>query len=204
MPHWFATGQWAGQRGDFGYVPERLIRTYVRYRSEAEQRRLLEEHAQTAKSTGQPQAERKLRRIGRQKISLRLVAYFNPQMFVEQRALALERRQRIEDFLDDLNRRLRSPHSNRDKETIQVEVSNKLAGYNLLKTYHIKVKSVKDAESGRTYWQVRSKFNKEEWQNRQRHAGFVLLVGHPELPHTAQEIVKLYRERIPLKKISRL
>ena len=38
-------------RGEFGYVPERLVRECIRYRSEAEQRRLLKAHARISKST---------------------------------------------------------------------------------------------------------------------------------------------------------
>ena len=83
-------------RGEFGYVPERLLRTCLRYSSEAEQRRLLEEHAKTVRPARRSGPLRPPRRVGRQTVRLRLVAYFNPQMFVEQRALFSRRRQRVE------------------------------------------------------------------------------------------------------------
>ena len=77
-------------RGEFGYVPERLVRECIRYRSEAEQRRLLREHAAATGRVRHTGPGRPPRRVGREKVRVRLVAYFNPAMFVEQRALLME------------------------------------------------------------------------------------------------------------------
>lgn len=186
--------------GEFGYVPERLLRECVRYGTEAEQRRLLEEHAQTVKATRQSENRRPPHRTGRQKVQLRLVAYFNPQMFVEQRAIAAGRRQRIEDFVADLNRRLCSRYSHRDKENIQIEVYNELARWKMLKVYEIRIRKVRDKESDKKYWRVNLGFSQEEWDRRQCFAGFVLLVGHHELPYSAEEIARLYREKDTVEK----
>ncbi len=131
---------------------------------------------------------------------LRLVAYFNPQMFVEQRSLLAGRRQRIEDFVDDLNRRLCSPQSNREKESIEVEVHNELAKSNMLSVYEVRIRQVREKETGRSHLKVRLRFNEEEWKHRIRYAGFVLLVAHPDLPHSAEQIVRLYREKDTVEK----
>lgn len=186
--------------GEFGYVPERLLRTCVRYESEAEQRRLLEEHASTVRATRRSGPLRPPRRVGRQRVRLRLVAYFNPEMFVEQRARLSRHRQRAEDFVNDLNRRLHSPRSQREKESVRVEVHNALARWNMLTVFDIRIQSVRDKETARSYWKVRLSFNEEEWKRRQRYAGFVLLVGHPDLPHSAEHIVRLYREKDTVEK----
>ena len=85
--------------GEFGYVPERLLRTCINYQSEAEQRRLLEEHAEKGKPIKRTAALRPPRRVGRQRVRLRLVAYFNPELFVAQRSTYSLRRQRIESFV---------------------------------------------------------------------------------------------------------
>ena len=187
-------------RGEFGYVPERLLRKCVRYSREPEQRRLLEEHAKTARAVCRSEVLRPPRRVGRQTVSLRLVAYFNPEMFVEQRALLSRRRQRIEDFVDDLNRRLSSSSSHREEESVRVEVHNALARWSMLIVYDVGIESVRDKEADRSYWQVCLDFKEEEWQRRQRYAGFVLLVGHPDLPHSAEHIVRLYREKDTVEK----
>ncbi len=94
------------------------------------------------------------------------MAYFNPQMFVEQRALFSRRRQRVEDFVDDLNRRLRSPSSTREKDSVRVEVHNVLARWSMLSVYDVRIRSVRDKETGRSHWQVRLVFNEEEWKRR--------------------------------------
>jgi len=42
--------------------------------------------------------------------------------------------------------------------------------------------------------------NAEAWLRRLRYAGFVLLVGHPELPYSAVEIARLYRQKDTVEK----
>jgi hypothetical protein len=187
-------------RGEFGYVPERLVRECVRYRSEAEQRRLLREHADATGRVRHTGPGRPPRRVGREKVRVRLVAYFNPAMFVEQRALLSQRRQRVEDFVNDLNRRLRSPNSQREKEAVRVEVHNAILRWKLLKVYEIRIRLVRDVQAGRSHLQVRLELNEEEWRRRIRYAGFVLLVAHPDLPHTAEDVVGLYRQKDTVEK----
>ncbi len=59
---------------------------------------------------------------------------------------------------------------------------------------------MRDKETQRSYWKVRLRFNEEEWKRRIRYAGFVLLIAHPELPHSAEQIVRLYREKDRIEK----
>jgi hypothetical protein len=187
-------------RGEFGYVPERLVRECVRYRSEAEQRRLLKEHAKTTRRTRRSGPVRPPRRVGRERVRVRLVAYFNPYMFVEQRALLSRRRQRVEDFVGDLNRHLRSPSARREKDAVRVEVHNAILRWKLLRVYEVRIRSVRDKETARSHLQVRLELNEEEWRRRIRYAGFVLLVAHPDLPHSAEDIVGLYRQKDTVEK----
>jgi len=187
-------------RGEFGYVPERLVRECIRYRSEAEQRRLLKEQAEIIGRSRPPGPPRPPRRVGREKIRVRLVAYFNPEMFVEQRALLAQHRQRIEDFIADLNRRLRSPHGQQDKDAVRVQVHNAIARWKFLKVYQVQIRAAQDNPSGRSHWQVHLELNEAEWRRRIRYAGFVLLVAHPDLPHSAEHIVGLYRQKDTVEK----
>jgi transposase len=186
--------------GEFGYVPETLLQDCVKCGAEPHQRRLLEENAKIvrpAKGFGKPKPPR---RVGRQKVQLRLVAYFNPQMFVEQRARISKRRQRIESHVANLNCSLRSPDSKRKKNSIQVEVHNQLARWKMLSIFSVRVVSLRDKDTGQLYWRVRLKFDPQEWLRRIRFAGFVLLVGHPDLPHSAEDIVRLYRQKDTVEK----
>ena len=187
-------------RGEFGYIPERLLRTCVRFRREPEQRRLLEEHAKTVRAPRRSASSRPFRRVGRHTVRVRLVAYFNPEMFVNQRAVLSRRRQRVEDAVADLNRRLCSPKSHRERESIKVEVRNLLARSQFLKVYEFRVNSVREKDTGRKYWRVHLRFDAEEWQRRIRYAGFVLLVGHPDLPHSGEHLVELFRQKDTVEK----
>jgi transposase len=187
-------------RGEFGYVPERVVRDCVRYQSEAEQRRLLREQAEIIGKSRPPGPPRPPRRVGRERVRVRLVAYFNPEMFVEQRAGLAQRRRRVEDFVADLNRRLRSSNAQREKDAVRVELHNFIARWKLLNVYQVDIRSVRDAETGRTHLRVRLEFNQAEWHRRIRYAGFVLLIAHPDLPHSAEDIVGLYRQKDTVEK----
>jgi hypothetical protein len=187
-------------RGEFGYVPERLARECVRYQSEAEQRRLLKEHAEITRTARRSGPVRPPRRVGRERVRVRLVAYFNPQMFVEQRVLLSRHRQRVEDFVSDLNRRLCSPSARREMDAVRVEVHNAILRWKLVQVYGVQIRSVHDKETGRNHLQVRLEFNEQEWRRRIRYAGFVLLVAHPDLPHSAEDIVGLYRQKDTVEK----
>ena len=44
------------------------------------------------------------------------------------------------------------------------------------------------------------KINEQEWIRRIRFTGFVLLVAHPDLPHSAEDIVRLYRAKDTVEK----
>jgi hypothetical protein len=46
--------------------------------------------------------------------------------------------------------------------------------------------------------------NEKEWQRRRRYHGFVMLVGHADLPHSAMELALLYRSKDTVEKDFRL
>ena len=183
--------------GDFGYVPERLLRQCVRSK-EAEQRDLLQENARIMRPARRPGLPP--RRVGRHTVALRLVAYFNPQMFVEHRGRLAARRQRIESYVETLNERLRNTKMHRDKHHIRVAVHHELARWTMLSLYDVQVVSLHDPQRGRQYWRVRLTLDQDRWQRRIGYAGFVLLAAHPDLPHSAADIARLYRQKDTVEK----
>lgn len=126
-------------------------------------------------------------------IKLRLVAYFNPQMFVDQRRLSQEHLKEIDEFIIDLNQRLASPHSHRDKNNIRQEVTLKLKSRNLLDIFKIDTK-------GNNPIKVKLRMNEYALAKRRRYDGFVLLLAHPDLPQKAKEIALLYRAKDAIEK----
>ena len=67
------------------------------------------------------------------------MTYFNPQMFVDQREVADRHLQIVEDFVDDLNRKLRAKRSRRTEQDVQVAVTNKLASLSMLSVYEVEI-----------------------------------------------------------------
>ena len=187
-------------RGEFGYVSERLLRDCVKLDTEAAQRELLEENSKIMRPRRDTDVVKPPRRMGRQSVKVRLVAYFNPQMFVEQRAFASQRRKRVENFVENLNRQLRLRDSHRDKEAVHRQVLRELGRWKLTSVFDASVATKRDRQAGRSYLHIALQLDEEQWQRRQRFAGFVLLVGHPELPHSGEEIVRLYRDKDTVEK----
>jgi len=129
-------------------------------------------------------------------LSLRLVATFNPQAFLEQRCRALERDRELEAFVADLNRRLRSPHSRRRSEAkVLAEVEGALRRMKWVDLFDVRLTS-QDAQDR----QVDLVRNEEAWARRRRYDGFCVFLAHPDIPMTAAELVDLYYAKDALEK----
>jgi transposase len=186
--------------GVYGHIPDRTLRGIARLTSPARQRRALEEHVATAREArGASERALRRRRSGRQTVRLRAVAYFNPRMFVDQRALALNHLRLAEDYVAALNRQLASG-SGRDPEKVRIEVANKLASLSLLSVYKVRLKTIAKGRAGRARLRVTLVLDKKAWRRRRRYDGFVLLVAHPELRHSAVDLVQLYRDKDTVEK----
>lgn len=180
-------------RGDFGYVSEALLRKAVS-RSARTQREMLEAHAEKGLRGGTP---RSFRRTGKQSVELRLVAYFNPQMFVEQRDRANRKRLGVEAWVRELNERL--PQLSRSREEVYRDVSNQLAAHKMLALYELTVDVVAGA-NGKPCCRARIQIDEGEWRKRRRFDGFVLLIAHPELPQSGAQLARLYRAKDAVEK----
>jgi hypothetical protein len=160
---------------------------------------LLREHSQLIKPQ-KPLKTKTIQKIKKLPISnlglkFRLVVYFNPQMFVEQRLNAQEQLNEIFSFINKINQRLSQPKSHRKKESVRHEVLHKLKALNLLNAFDINI-SKRDKHP----LKINLKLKKEPWERRRRYDGFVLLVGHPDLPHSAAQIAGLYRAKDAIEK----
>ena len=58
----------------------------------------------------------------------------------------------------------------------------------------------KTSEFGHEHLAVRLDFHQDEWNDRHKNDGFVLLVAHPDLPHSAHELVAIYRAKDAVEK----
>jgi transposase len=127
---------------------------------------------------------------------LRMVAYFNPQLFVDIRrrtALHCEKlQQHVETFNKDLAEAKRSRDYNATYRRFAHEVER--LGYLDLFCIELVPISIKSG-TGLTISSFQGSItrNEEAWRRRRRYDGFVLLLGHPDLPHTARQLVNFYR-----------
>ena len=186
--------------GHFGYIPDQTLRAIAKLKGEAAQRRALVEHAATARPMGGKAPAPRPRKVGRLSTKLRLVAYFNPQMFADQRTVALRQLGQVQDFCADLNRKLRSAGAKLDREAVQMQMAGKLASLSLLSVYDVEVTEVDCQAKAAGTLQVQLTFDEAAWARRRRFDGFVLLAGHPELSHSGQELVQLYRDKDAVEK----
>lgn len=126
-------------------------------------------------------------------LRVRVVGYFNPERFVEQRRIAVERLQRIRAFVDELNTKLARPRAKRKRDKILGAVDRRLRRDDLLGVFEVKVHMHKIG--GRSRHQVELQLDETKWRRRRRYDGFSVLVGHAELTHTAAELCQLYRAK---------
>ena len=185
--------------GVFGHIPDRSLRRIARLPTRSRQRRALEEHAATARdAAGASEEKLRRRRTGRQTVRLRMVAYFNPQMFVDQRALAINHLRLVEDFVAGINQQL-AAGPGRDPEVVRIEVATKLSSMSLLSVYKVRVETGTEERAG-VCVRVVLEFDEAAWRLRRRYDGFVLLVAHPKLPHSAADLAQLYRDKDAIEK----
>jgi len=184
--------------GSYGIIADRTLRKIVRLRSKAAQRRALEEHAASAQPVDGPRPSRRPRRTSVVEARLRRVLSFNPQMLIDQRAIARRHREEIDAFVRDLNARLRHRSNKATREWVHAQVTSKLAARSLLSIYGVQIDEV--TTDGHRHLSVTLEFDEAAWQKRRSTDGFVLLVAHPDLPQTAAELVALYRQKDAVEK----
>jgi len=130
--------------------------------------------------------------------SLRLVLYFNPQMFVDMRAMGERHRAEVDACVRDLNVRLRRKGSKATRESVYSDITAKLASRSMLSSYTVQLDEKDD--DGHRHFVVSLAFDEAAWNKRRSTDGFVLLVAHAELPQSAAEMVALYRAKDAVEK----
>ena len=134
---------------------------------------------------------RALKKIaGSSSVRIRGVLLFNPERFLEQRQTAQEHLRKLEEFVTDLNRRLRSPSSRRKRDSVLAAVGGELRHRSWLDLFEIHVES--ESFESRSVQQVRLVRNDEAWRLRRRADGLTLIVTHPDVMGTAAEVATLY------------
>ncbi len=184
--------------GNYGYVADRTLRAIAGLRSKAEQRRALAKHGASARPMDATQKPKRFQQKRTLDASLRLVLYFNPQMFVDMRATGERHRAEIDAYVRDLNARLQRNSRKATRESVYSDITGKLASRSMLSIYTVQIDE--EDNNGHKHFVVSLAFDEAAWNKRRSTDGFVLLVAHPDLPQSATELVALYRAKDAVEK----
>jgi hypothetical protein len=127
-----------------------------------------------------------------------VAAYFNPQLFVDQRRRALQQLAQLQAWTAELNEKLGSPRSRLTERRLCAVIDHKLREASLLDTFEVRLEQ--KSQQGRPRFQVELALDAAQWARRRRYDGFTVLVAHPELPHSGAELCRLYREKDTVEK----
>lgn len=121
-------------------------------------------------------------------LRVRVIAYFTPNLFLQKRRSAEQRRARIEALVTKLNesQRIRA----KDGRALVRQVEAQLRAESLLEVYDVRVT---DSQDGEPLLDLR--FDEAAWKRRRRYDGFSVLVGHESLASEAADLIRLYRAK---------
>jgi hypothetical protein len=126
-------------------------------------------------------------------LRVRVVAYFNPERFVEQRMNLERRRQQVAAFEQELNQRLANKRCRMTRDAILAAVDRRLRRDDLVESYRVSV------EEHRVGEHVERRVHLEpvavEWERRRRFHGFSVIVAHADLQQSAADLCLLYRAK---------
>lgn len=127
---------------------------------------------------------------------LRMVAYFNPRLFVDMRARGERHCREIAEAVTSLNAELASAKRSRDEQPTFRRFSRELERRTCLDAFDIDLEPLTiTSTTGAELRSFQATITRKEtvWAGRRAYDGCVLLLGHPELPHTGIELVQHYR-----------
>ena len=127
---------------------------------------------------------------------LRFVAYFNPQLFVDIRRRTDEHCDKLQRHVKAFNAELATAKRTRDYNATYRKFEREVERLNYRNLFDIKLTPITvTSDSGAKIGSFKGTITRKEdaWKHRRRYDGFVLLLGHPDLPQTARELVNFYR-----------
>lgn len=130
--------------------------------------------------------------------SLRVVAFFNPARFVEQRWAAHQKVAGIEAYVRELNDKLQRPTCRLSRDRVVAKVYAKLEAVDLINAFRVEVRTL--PLSDRSCLQVALELDAADYTARRRYDGFGVLVAHAELPHSPARLCQLYRSKDTVEK----
>lgn len=126
--------------------------------------------------------------------TVRVVVYFNPEIFIEKKIGAKKTLDRIKTYEEDINSRLRNGCRKRSREHVLSEIRKYLQKDDLLEAFSIKI-DLHKGENSKYVREVTIDVKLEEWEKRHRYDGFSVIVCSEKIKAKAAEICRLYRDK---------
>jgi transposase len=126
-------------------------------------------------------------------LRVRAVSYFNPKLFLDQRARAQEKLERVQAALDKLNQELASPGSRRNASKALAAADRILRQKNLLDAFDVSL--TEEELEGRKVLKLVLTLRKHEWARRRAFDGFCVLVTRPDCELAPESLCRVYRSK---------
>jgi hypothetical protein len=130
---------------------------------------------------------------GTSTVRLRAVAYFNPNVFLEQRGKAQRKLDRVADRLSELNTQLAAERSRRTRADALAAVDRILRNDQLLDAFDVHL--TEESVEGRTVFSVHAVLRPAEWARRRAFDGFTVLVARPDCDLSPERRCRVYRAK---------
>lgn len=127
---------------------------------------------------------------------LRMVAYFNPRLFVDMRNRAERHARELHEAAHTINSELATAKRSRKRATTYRKFVRELERRNYLDAFDIALEPLTlMSAAGNEIGTFRGTFTCKDdvWMRRRTYDGFVLLLGHPDLKHSGVDLVQRYR-----------
>ena len=127
---------------------------------------------------------------------LRMVAYFNPQLFVDIRRRTTDHCVQLQRRVEELNAELAQCKRSRKWGPTLRKFTRPIERLNYLDAFDVELEPITvTSATGMPMASFRGRIERKEdvWARRRQYDGFVLLLGHPELEHSGVELVNSYR-----------
>jgi hypothetical protein len=128
--------------------------------------------------------------------SLRMAAYFNPRLFIDIRRRTAGHRADIQQRVKELNEELAQVKRSRKRDPTYRKFARELERLHYLDAFDVDLEPfVVTSATGKSLNSFHGTITlkPDVWARKRKHDGFVLLLGHPDLPQTATELVEFYR-----------
>lgn len=134
---------------------------------------------------------------------LRLVAYFNPRLFVDIRRRTAQHCVDIEQRVAEINTELASARRSRLRDATYRKFAREIERLSYLDTFDINLTEIsRKGPKGANITTFSGAITRKEetWSRRRARDGFVLLLAHPDITETGVQLVQRYRSKDAVEK----